>query len=219
MSNLLHVDSSIRGVDQSRSRKLSARYADLWRDAHPDGVVTYRDLAAEPVPHTDMTSFSANFAAAPDRTPEQAAARAITEELVNEVIAADTILLAMGLYNFGVPSTVKAWFDRIVVPGVTLGPEGGMLGGRRLVLTLAAGGGYGEGTPRDGWDHREPWIRHAFEQLGVTDVEVIAAELTLARESPAMIPLDLGPAEDQSLAAAEALIDAQFATAGTPAID
>jgi FMN-dependent NADH-azoreductase len=214
MSHLLHVDSSLRAIDQSRSRRLSARYADHWRAAHPDGVVTYRDLAADPLPHTDTASFFANFTAPEDRTPEQAAARAITDEVVDEVIAADTILLAMGLYNFGIPSTVKAWFDRIVVPGVTLGPDGGTLGGRRLVLTLAAGGGYGEGTPRYGWDHREPWIRHAFEQLGITDVEVIAAELTLARESPAMIPLDLGPAEDRSFAAAEALIDAQFVTAG-----
>lgn len=95
---------------------------------------------------------------------------------------------------------------------VTLGEQGGLLGAKKLVLTLAAGGGYGPGTPRDGWDHREPWIRHAFEVLGLTDILVISAELTLARESPRMIPLNLGAAEDQSYAAAEALIDAEFAT-------
>ena len=128
------------------------------------------------------------------------------------MLAADTIVLAMGLYNFGVPSTVKAWFDRLVVPGVTIGEQGGMLGDRKLVLTLAAGGGYGEGAPRYGWDHREPWIRDAFEQLAFTDVVVISAELTPARESPAMIPFDLGHAEDLSYDAAEAPIDAGFAT-------
>ncbi len=80
------------------------------------------------------------------------------------------------------------------------------------MLTLASGGGYGEGTPRHGWDHREPWLRHAFEQLALADIVIIAAELTLARESPAMIPLNLGDTEDESYAAAEALIDAQFAT-------
>lgn len=212
MSHLLHVDSSIRSIDESRSRKLSKRYADAWQASHPDAPVTYRDLSAHPIPHTDATSFYANLLAPEDRSPDQAAAKAITDELVGEVLAADTIVLGMGLYNFGIPSTVKAWFDRLVVPGVTIGEQGGSLGDKKLVLTLAAGGGYGEGTPRDGWDHREPWIRHAFGQLALTDVLVISAELTLARESPRMIPLDLGAAEDQSYAAAEALIDAEFAT-------
>ncbi len=204
------MDSSIRSIEESRSRKLSKRYADAWRASNPDGTITYRDLAANPVPHTDAISFYANFLAPGDRSPAQAAAKAITDELVGEVLVADTILLAMGLYNFGIPSTVKAWFDRLVVPGVTRGEQGGTLGDKRLVLTLAAGGGYGEGTPRYGWDHREPWIRHAFAQLALTDVLVISAELTLARESPAMIPLNLGTAEDESYAAAQALIDAEF---------
>ena len=212
MSHLLHVDSSIRSIEESRSRKLSKRYADAWRATNPDGTVTYRDLSANPIPHTDASSFYANFLAPEDRSPDQAAAKAITDEIVGEVLAADTIVLGMGLYNFGTPSTVKAWFDRLVVPGVTIGEQGGLLGDKKLALTLAAGGGYGEGTPRDGWDHREPWLRHAFEILGLTDILVISAELTLARESPNMIPLNLGSAEDQSYAAAEALIDAEFAT-------
>ncbi len=212
MSRLLHVDSSIRSIEESRSRKLSKRYADAWRATNPDGTVTYRDLSANPIPHTDATSFYANFLAPEDRSPDQAAAKAITDEIVGEVLNADTIVLGMGLYNFGIPSTVKAWFDRLVVPGVTLGEQGGLLGDKKLVLTLAAGGGYGPGTPRDGWDHREPWLRHAFEQLALTDILVISAELTLARESPRMIPLNLGTAEDQSYAAAEGLIDAEFAT-------
>jgi FMN-dependent NADH-azoreductase len=214
MSNhLLHIDSSLRPAPESRSRRLSAHYADTWQAAHPDGTVTYRDIAADPIPHLDGDAFMANLVAPGERTAAQASARALTEEIVGEVLAADTIVLGMGLYNFGAPSTVKAWFDRIVVPGVTLGEQGGTLGGKRLVLALAAGGGYAEGTPRYGWDHREPWLRHAFEQLGVTDMEVLAAELTLARESPMMIPLDLGAAEDASYAAAEAAIDAAFATA------
>jgi len=212
MSHLLHVDSSIRSIDESRSRKLSKRYVDAWRASSPDGTLTYRDLSANPIPHTDATSFYANLVAPEDRSPEQTAARAITDEIVGEVLAADTIVLGMGLYNFGTPSTVKSWFDRLVVPGLTVGEQGGLLGAKKLVLTLAAGGGYGPGTPRDGWDHREPWVRHAFEVLGLTDILVISAELTLARESPRMIPLNLGTAEDQSYAAAEALIDAEFAT-------
>jgi FMN-dependent NADH-azoreductase len=211
MSHLLHLDSSIRPLGDSRSRRLSARYAAAWQSAHPDGTATYRDLAAEPIPHFDATAFAANVLAPGDRTEAQAKAFALTAEIAGEVMAADTILLGMGLYNFGTPSTVKAWFDRIVVRGITVDEQGGRLAGKRLVLALAAGGGYAPGSPKHGWDHRVPWLAHAFEFLGVTDVDVFSAELTLARESPQMIPLDLGALEDQSLADAEAAIDASFA--------
>jgi FMN-dependent NADH-azoreductase len=213
MPHLLHMDSSIR-TENSRSRALSQHFAQAWRSANADGTVTYRDLAADPVPHIDYEAFTANFTPEEARTPDQREARALAELLVGEVLEASDIVIGMPLYNFGVPSTVKAWFDRLVVPGLTMGEGGGLLGGRTLTVTGASGGGYGPGTPREGWDHRGPWLTHAFEQLGLTDVRFIHAELTLARESPAMIPLDLGAAEDQSLAEAHAAIDALFATAG-----
>jgi FMN-dependent NADH-azoreductase len=209
MPHLLHVDSSMRSAD-SRSRALSAHFAAAWQKANPTGTVTYRDLAADPIPHLDHEAFTGNFTPAESRTPHQAEARALAELLTGEVLAADEIVIGMPLYNFGPPSTLKSWFDRLVVPGITLGPEGGLLGGRKLTFTAARGGGYQPGSPREGWDHREPWLLHAFEQLGITDVRFIHAELTLARESPAMIPLDLGAAEDQSLADAYAEIDALF---------
>jgi FMN-dependent NADH-azoreductase len=210
--NLLHIDSSLR-TDGSRSRALSAHYARAWRGAHPDGTVTYRDLAAEPIPHLDLETFSANLTPAEQRTRPQRDARALTEQVAGEVLTADEIVIGIPLYNFGPPSTLKAWFDRIVVPGLTLGPDGGLLGNKAITFTAARGGGYGPGSPRAGWDHREPWLVHAFSQLGATDLRFIHAELTLARESPAMIPLDLGGAEDESLAAAHAAIDQLFADA------
>lgn len=214
MSNLLHIDSSIRPIEQSRSRKLSARYVEHWRAANPDGTVTYRDLTVSAPPPLDAVAYSALMTPPDEQSAEQRAATAISAELAGEVAAADTIVLAMGLYNFTVPATVHLWFDRIVMPGVTIGADyGGLLGDKRLVLALAAGGGYAEGTPRFGWDHREPWLAHAFGFLGLTDIVTISTELTLARESPGMIPLNLGEAEDQSFAAAAAAVDAQFATA------
>jgi FMN-dependent NADH-azoreductase len=216
MARLLHLDSSIR-TEQSRSRALSAHYAEAWRAANADGTVVYRDLAAEPIPHIDLEAFSANFTPEEDRSATQREARALAERLVGEVLEADAIVIGMPLYNFGVPSSVKAWFDRLVVAGLTIGPDGGLLGGRTLTVTAARGGGYGPGSPREGWDHRGPWLIHAFEQLGLTDVRFIHAELTLARESPAMIPMDLGGAEDQSLAEAHAAIDALFATTAAAA--
>ena len=209
MSCLLHLDSSMR-TEHSRSRALSRHFAEAWRGVHIDGTRTYRDLAADPTPHLDYEAFTANLTPEDARTPYQREARALAELLAGEVLAADEIVIGMPLYNFGPPSTVKAWFDRVVVPGLTLGEEGGMLGDKSLTVTAARGGGYGPGTPREGWDHREPWLIHAFEQLGLTDVRFIHAELTLARESPQMIPLDLGAAEVRSLADAHAAIDALF---------
>jgi FMN-dependent NADH-azoreductase len=202
MSHLLHLDSSLR-TEGSRSRQLSARYAEGWQARHPGGTVTYRDLAADPIPHLDQAAFFAGFVAPADRTPEQAAASVLSDQLINEVLAADTILIALPLYNFGPPSTFKAWFDRIVAPGTM-----GKLGDKEFVVVTARGGGYAPGTPREGWDHREPWLRHAFTPLAVSDITFINTELTLARESPAMIPLDLGVAEDKSMAEALAAVDA-----------
>ena len=206
MGHLLHLDSSLRS-EGSRSRKLSAHFADRWRAENPDGVVTYRDLAADPVPHFDDVAFFAQFVPDPERTPEQIAAVALSTQLIDEVLAADTILIGLPLYNFGPPSTFKAWFDRIVSERTA-----GKLGDKEFVVVSARGGGYGPGTPRDGWDHREPWLRHALTSLGVEDAIFINTELTLARESPRMIPLDLGAAEDQSLSDALAAIDSLFVT-------
>jgi FMN-dependent NADH-azoreductase len=204
MRHLLHIDSSLR-TEGSRSRQLSAHFANRWRTANPDGIVTYRDLAANPVPHLDDVAFFAQFVPEADRTPEQAAAVALGAQLVDEVLAADTVLIGLPLYNFGPPSTFKAWFDRIVSERTM-----GKLGDKEFVVVSARGGGYGPGTPRDGWDHREPWLRHALTSLGVDDATFINTELTLARESPRMIPLDLGAAEDQSLSEALAEIDSLF---------
>jgi FMN-dependent NADH-azoreductase len=209
MPTLLHLDSSMRH-EGSRSRALSAHFAAAWQQANPDGTVIYRDLAAAPIPHLDLTAFSANFVADEDRTAAQREARKLAEALANELLAADEIVIGIPLYNFGPPSTFKAWFDRIVVPGLTVDLEsGGLLGGRRLTFTAARGGGYGPGTPREGWDHREPWLHHVFGQLGIDDVRVIQAELTLSRESPRMSGLE--DLEDKSIADAHAAIDELFA--------
>jgi hypothetical protein len=97
-------------------------------------------------------------------------------------------------------------------PSYRVRPTTGKLGDKEFVVVSARGGGYGPGTPREGWDHREPWLRHALTTLGVQDAIFIDTELTLARESPAMIPLDLGAAEDRSLADAFAAIDGLLGT-------
>jgi FMN-dependent NADH-azoreductase len=208
MPHLLHIDSSIQG-DRSVTRRLTARARDRWLDAHPGGTVTYRDLGAHPVPHLDAASGLARIVPVGEHTPDQAESYALTLELVDEVKAADTIILGLPLYNFGPPSAVKAWVDHLVAPGLTIDPETqtGLLGGRDFLVVAARGGGYQPGAPRHGWDHAEPWLPHGVSYTGL-EPRFIAAELTLADVTPAMA--DLRALAAESLATAERQIDEQW---------
>ena len=155
MAHLLHIDSSING-DRSVSRKLTARAAAAWRAAHPEGTVTYRDLGQNPLPHLDAENGLARMIPAEQRTPAQEASWQLTEELVGELREATTVLLGLPLYNFGPPSVIKSWVDHLIAPGLSFDPatRAGLLDGRELLVLASRGGGYGEGTPRAGWDHR-----------------------------------------------------------------
>lgn len=204
-NHLLHIDSSIQG-ERSISRRLTARAAGAWLAAHPGGTVTYRDLGADPLPHLDSDGGLARLLAPEEHTPAQSTSWALTAQLVDEVKRADTILLGLPVYNFGAPSTVKAWVDHLVAPGLSLDAETreGLLGGRDLVVLAARGGGYAPGTPREGWDHAEQWLPHGLFMTGLVP-RFVTAELTLADVTPAMAALK--PLAAESLAAAEHAID------------
>jgi FMN-dependent NADH-azoreductase len=210
MAHLLHIDSSIQG-ERSISRALSGRAAARWRDANPDGTVTYRDLAADPPPHLGPAGAQARFVPADQYNAEQAASWAVSEEFVGEILAADTVLLGLPLYNFGPPSTVKSWVDHLIAPGLAMDPASGdgLLGGREMIVLQARGGGYAEGTPREGWDHAQPWLPHGLSLTGL-EPRFITAELTLADVNPAMA--DLRELAAASLKAAEAEVDALWTT-------
>jgi FMN-dependent NADH-azoreductase len=211
VAHLLHIDSSIQG-DRSVSRKLTARAADAWRAAHPGGTVTFRDLGSNPVPHFDAATGLARLVPPEQHTPAQAESWALTELLISEVKQADTIVLGLPLYNFGAPSSVKSWVDHLIAPGLSIDPEtqAGLLSGRDFVVLASRGGGYGEGTPREGWDHAEPWLPHALAVTGL-EPRFIAAELTLAEVTPAMA--ELIPLAAKSLATAEQAIDGLWSPA------
>ncbi|MDA2889606.1 NAD(P)H-dependent oxidoreductase [Mycolicibacterium sp. BiH015] len=181
MAQLLHIDSSIQG-DRSVSRALTARAVERWRAAHPDGTVTYRDLAVDPLPHLN---------------PDTSAA--LSGELIDEIKAADTIVLGLPLYNFGPPSTVKAWVDHIVAPGLSIDTDTGrgLLGDTELIAIETRGGGYGPGTPREGWDHAQTWLTHGVSLTGLRP-RFIVVELTMAETNPAMA--ELKPLAAHSLA-------------------
>jgi FMN-dependent NADH-azoreductase len=208
--HLLQIDSSIQG-ERSISRRLTARAAGRWLAAHPGGTITYRDLGLDPVAHLDAHGGLAPTIAPAEHTPAQAASWALTVQLVDEIRAADTILLGLPVYNFGAPSTVKAWVDHLIAPGLSVDPatHEGLLGGRDLIVLAARGGGYAPGTPREGWDHAEQWLPHGLALTGLVP-RFITAELTLADVTPAMAALK--PLAAESLTAAENAIDALWET-------
>ena len=163
---LLHLDSSALGA-QSVSRELSAAVVARWRDAVPGLEVAYRDLDTDPLPH--LTG--------PVLGKADAAAAEASEQVLQQFLDADVIVIGAPMYNFGVPSTLKAWIDRVMVAGRTFrytesGPEG-LAGGKQVVVASARGGAYGDASPAD---FQEAYLRQLFGFLGITDIEFVRAE-------------------------------------------
>jgi FMN-dependent NADH-azoreductase len=145
------------------------------------------------------------------RTRAEQFSFALSVELINEIKQADTVLLGLPLYNYCPPSTIKAWVDHLIAPGVSVDAQtnAGLLGDTEFIVLAARGGGYGPGTPREDWDHAEPWLRHALSATGL-EPRFITAELTVASSNPAMA--DLIPLAADSLMRAEAAIDELWGT-------
>jgi FMN-dependent NADH-azoreductase len=183
---LFRLNASIRG-EQSASRKLADAAEQAWRELHPGGTVIHRDLAQTPVPASAwQAAVAGNFAAEDQRDEDQRQAMRLTAELADELVAADAYLLALPLYNWGVSQHVKAWIDLLMNdPRLALtGPR--PIAGRPASLIVTRGGGYGEGTPRHGWDHATPYYRRIFGDVLGLDLHVNEVELTLAEVNPAM---------------------------------
>ena len=201
MPKLLHIDSSIRG-EASVSREVTAAFTEHWQRANPDGEVVYRDLAADPVPHLDLASYTGQRTPAADRTPAQQAGVAISQPLVDELLAADVVVLGVPMHNFSVPDTFKSWLDRVIGPAVMPNQQTGVapLAGKRFVVVHSRGGSYAPGTPREDFDFQERYLEKVFGFMGATNVEFVRAELTMAKVNPAMA--DLIPLGEKSLAQA-----------------
>lgn len=196
MSTLLQINASLFS-SEGQSSRLTERFVAAWQARHPAGEVISRDFASAPVPHLDGARFAA-FVTPPDaRTAEQQAVVAYSDALIDEVRRADVLVIGLPMYNFGVPSTLKAWFDHIARAGVTFrytanGPEG-LLGGKKAYI-LAARGGLYAGTPKDS---QTTYVKDFLAFIGITDVEFIYAE-----------GLNLGPdSKSAALAGAHQLMD------------
>jgi len=178
MTKLLHIDSSVLGP-QSVSRQLSAAITERLRQATPGLEVTYRDLTATPLPHLSGAHLAvAQGASNPDPSLQQDIAT--SQAVLAEFLAADIVVLGAPMYNFTIPSQLKAWIDRIAVRGRTFryganGPEG-LCGNKRVIAAISRGGFYGPGTPAAALEHLETYLRSVFGFIGVTKLEFITAD-------------------------------------------
>jgi FMN-dependent NADH-azoreductase len=184
--SLFRLDASIR-VDGSHSREIADIVEQTWRSAHPSASVVRRHLGAEPVPATAWANaVAAAMTPEPERTAEQAEAAALATEAADQLISAEALLFAVPLYNFGVSQHFKTWVDLVITdPRMRAGAEPA-IAGKPAVLVVVRGGGYGVGTPREGWDHATGWIRRILEDVWQLDLKVVESELTLAGVNPAL---------------------------------
>jgi FMN-dependent NADH-azoreductase len=181
MSTLLYVRTSLYGA-QAASSQLAERFIAQWRTRNPGGHVITRDLAADPVPHLTAERFQAFNTRPEDRTSEQQEVVDYSDALIEELRRADTIVLAVPMYNFGVPSTLRTYFDHVARAGVTFrytsaGPEG-LLAGRRAYVFVTRGGIY-DGPA----DTQAPYLRQFLRFIGIESEFVFAQGLAYGEES------------------------------------
>ncbi|MGJ5024156.1 FMN-dependent NADH-azoreductase [Bradyrhizobium oligotrophicum] len=178
MTQLLHIDSSVLGAN-SVSRQVSAAIVGRFRQIIPGLEVIYRDVAAEPLSHLSGTHVAVAYGA-PVEDPAMEADVAAGQAVLEEFLAADIVVIGAPMYNFSIPSQLKAWIDRIAVKGKTFsyGPNGpqGLAGGKRIIVALSRGGHYGADTPMAAFEHLETYLRSVFSFIGVTDLEFVAAD-------------------------------------------
>ncbi|WP_454627525.1 FMN-dependent NADH-azoreductase [Bradyrhizobium cenepequi] len=174
---LLHLDSSVLGP-HSVSRQVSAAIVDRLRKTHPGIEVTYRDLTATPLAHLSGSHLAAGQGATPEVSLQ--ADIAAGQQMLDEFLAADVVVLGAPMYNFTLPSQLKAWIDRILVAGKTFkysaaGVEG-LAGNKRVIVAISRGGFYGPGTPAAVGEHLETYLRWVFGFIGITNPEFISAD-------------------------------------------
>ena len=176
---LLHIDSGILGT-ASVSRQLSADAVAEWQTQHPNTEVIYRDLVAQPLAHLAGEQLFAAAADPSQRSPEMQAILAESEKVLQEFLDADIVVIGAPMYNFSIPSQLKAWIDRIAIKGKTFtyseyGPKG-LAGDKTVIIASARGGFYGPTSPVAAWDHQEAYLKAVFGFLGVTDIRFLRAE-------------------------------------------
>lgn len=176
---LLHVDSSILGA-YSASRELSAEIVDQWVQKNPGTTVEHLDLAVHAPGHFGADALAIKGAAQAEPTAAQRAENALSEQLVSQFLAADVIVIGAPLYNFSIPTQLKAWIDRLAQPGRTFrytekGPEG-LATGKTVVIASTRGGMYATSEGGQAMEHQESYLKVVLGFFGITDVRIVRAE-------------------------------------------
>jgi FMN-dependent NADH-azoreductase len=175
MATLLHLDSAVF-PQGSASRDITASFVRAWQEQHPEGTVVYRDLAATPLPHLDFAAVSAGIE------------DALRAELAAELEAADAVLIGAPMYNFTIPSTLKAWLDHVIIVGHNVGPDG-PVAGTPVTVVASRGGSYAPGTPREDYEFVQNYLEKVLTGMLGAEVDFVVPELTLARSKPEMAEL------------------------------
>jgi FMN-dependent NADH-azoreductase len=179
MHNMLIVNSSPRS--NSVSRRLTAYFADEWKAKHPDTRVIERDLTVDSPPFVSEAWIQASYTPPAQRTPAQQQALQLSDALIEELMAADVIVLGVPMHNFSIPASLKAWFDLVTRAGKTFsysdkGPKGLLPAGKQVVAIVSRGGVFDEGPAPASSDFQVPYLRHMLSFLGLEEVTVIAAD-------------------------------------------
>jgi FMN-dependent NADH-azoreductase len=183
--SLFRLDASILPAT-SASRALGDLVEAEWVAAHPDSIVTRRDLAADPVSATTwQNAVTGGFTPEADRTDEQLAAAALARTFADELVGADALLFTVPLYNYGVSQHFKTWFD-VAYTDSRIDPQGTALRGKPATLVTVLGGNYAPGSPKDGWDHSTAWLRRVLEDVWGLDLRVVQRPFTLVGVNPAL---------------------------------
>lgn len=204
MAHILHLDASPRG-DRSISRSLTKTFISGWQAVHPEDTVSYRDLGHHPLPNVDEAWIAAAFTPPEQHTPELTEAMRLSNELIDELLAADRYVFGVPMYNLNIPAAFKAYIDQIVRVGRTFAINAsgyvGLVEGKKLLVITSQGGTFRPGTPAAGYNFHEPYLRTIFGFIGITDLTFIYAD-----------SLNLGDeAREKSLSEADAAIQAAIA--------
>jgi len=177
-STLLYLDASPRG-SRSHSRGVGQKFLAAWRAAHPNATIIAHDIGREPPPFVSEAWVEGAYAPADQQSPAAREAIAVSNRYVDELVAADEIVVATPIYNLSVPAALKAWIDQIVRAGRTfaMGAGGykGLLGGKRAIIIVASGGDHRPTSPGGAYNFVEPYLRAIFGFIGVTQIEFVYA--------------------------------------------
>lgn len=182
MAHLLHIDASPRG-ERSHSRRMTREFVEQWKQTHPRDTVTYRDIGRNPIPHVDEPWIAAAFTPPEQHTPELREAIRLSDQLVNEFLAADVYVIGAPMYNFSIPSGFKAYIDQVVRVGRTVAFEPDdavfkplVLGKKMFVIEARGDSGFQPGGRYEQMNHHDPYLVTVFGFMGITDITFVHVE-------------------------------------------